>query len=256
MHELVNSNSRIPHRRSRWLPSFAGSGWPERMRSTAFLFFGLTAAAGLALVAIFAQLNFPLLSPVPVGGGQVQRGGVARSVALGREEALAIAPARPSPPAPTAPGRGAAADMTAPDEHGGRAAGAVGEPTPVTAPADTGGGTGGVPSAAPPATPIPTPAPSGSAESATPPPAAAPTPAPPAEPSSKDDKKPTKAAKVDAKAEEKEEKAVSKPKGEAAKPAGPKYEPAPESVPESPAPAADDSAGKEHGNGKSLGRDK
>ena len=47
-------------------PSLAGDGLPERMRSTVFAFLGLTAAAGLALVAIFAQLGFPLLSPTPL----------------------------------------------------------------------------------------------------------------------------------------------------------------------------------------------
>jgi hypothetical protein len=66
MHELVPS---ILH--SRLLsalrsPSFAGDGLPERMRSISFALLGLTAAAGLALVAIFAQLSFPVLSPAPL----------------------------------------------------------------------------------------------------------------------------------------------------------------------------------------------
>ncbi len=47
-------------------PSLAGDGLPERMRSTVVAFLGLTAAAGLALVAIFAQLGFPVLSPAPL----------------------------------------------------------------------------------------------------------------------------------------------------------------------------------------------
>jgi hypothetical protein len=268
MHELVDSNSRIPPRRSRRLPSFAGKGWPERMRSTAFLFFGLTAAAGLALVAIFAQLNFPLLSPVPVGGGQQsQGGGVAQAVALDREGALAIAPARRSLLVPIAPGGDAAGGLTVPNQHGGHAVGAVGGPTPIPAPEETGGGVGGVSPTAPPATPAPAPAPSGSAEPAATPPPPAPTPAP--EPSSKGNKKPAnskpaipatakpgkpaKPSKDHAKAEHPPEKADPKPKDEESTTSGPKYESAPEAAPKSPTPSPEDSAGKDHGNGKALG---
>src|SRR5215469_14507638 len=55
-----NHLSSLPH------PSFAGRGLAERMRSTSFALFGLAAAAGLALVAIFAQPGGPLLSPAPL----------------------------------------------------------------------------------------------------------------------------------------------------------------------------------------------
>ncbi|HET9677727.1 MAG TPA: hypothetical protein VFP21_09510, partial [Solirubrobacterales bacterium] len=48
------------------LPSLAGKGMPERLRSTAFALLGMTAAAGLVLVAIFSQLSFPLLEPAPL----------------------------------------------------------------------------------------------------------------------------------------------------------------------------------------------
>jgi len=48
------------------LPSIAGRGLPERMRSTAVAFLGLTTAAGLALVAIFAQPGFSVLDPAPL----------------------------------------------------------------------------------------------------------------------------------------------------------------------------------------------
>jgi hypothetical protein len=286
--EVVLSRFHTRLRRSRWLPSFAGKGWPERMRSTAFLFFGMTAAAGLALVAIFAQLNFPSLSPVPVGSGPSQSGGVARAVALDREGALALAPARRSPLASTARGKGPAGGVTAPNGYGGHAVGAVGGPIPIPAPEDTGGSVGGVPPAAPPATPAPAPsppAPSESAESAAPP-APAPNPVPSPESSSKDHKKPAKSkpakptkakptrpdkpkpkpdkpkpkpdkpAKVDTKPEHQPEKATPKPKDEAQKTPGPKYEPAPEPAPKSPTPPPDDSAGKDHGEGKALGHDK
>src|SRR3954447_7265800 len=66
MHDLVRS---ISHSRLlAWLrlPSFAGDGLPERMRSTTFALLGLTAAGGLALVAIFAQPSFTLLTPAPL----------------------------------------------------------------------------------------------------------------------------------------------------------------------------------------------
>ena len=62
VHWILHSKSLFPLRR----PSLAGKGLPERMRSTAFALLGLTAAAGLALVAIFAQLGFPLLEPAPL----------------------------------------------------------------------------------------------------------------------------------------------------------------------------------------------
>src|SRR4051812_8110296 len=84
MHELVPSNlpSKVFGRRRRF--SFAGDGLPERMRSTAFAFLGLTAAAGLALVAIFAQLSFPLLSPAPLPSEPMADGAVSKAVALDR----------------------------------------------------------------------------------------------------------------------------------------------------------------------------
>jgi outer membrane biosynthesis protein TonB len=47
-------------------PSLAGRGLPERMRSTTFALLGITAAAGLGLVAIFSQQSWPLLSPDPL----------------------------------------------------------------------------------------------------------------------------------------------------------------------------------------------
>src|SRR3954453_23350025 len=66
MHELVHSS--LHSRLLAWLrlPSFAGDGLPERMRSTTFALLGLTAAGGLALVAIFAQPSFTLLTPAPL----------------------------------------------------------------------------------------------------------------------------------------------------------------------------------------------
>jgi hypothetical protein len=66
MHELVRHTFHSKLLSVLRLPSFAGTGLPERMRSISFALLGLTAAAGLALVAIFAQPNFPLLAPAPL----------------------------------------------------------------------------------------------------------------------------------------------------------------------------------------------
>jgi len=66
MHELVHSIFHSKLLSALRLPSFAGDGLPERMRSISFALLGLTAAAGLALVAIFAQPGFNLLSPAPL----------------------------------------------------------------------------------------------------------------------------------------------------------------------------------------------
>jgi len=66
MHEVVHSIFDSKLLSALRLPSFAGEGLPERMRSISFALLGLTAAAGLALVAIFAQPDFSLLSPAPL----------------------------------------------------------------------------------------------------------------------------------------------------------------------------------------------
>jgi hypothetical protein len=80
------------------LPSFAGNGLTERMRSTSFALLGLTAAAGLALVAIFAQPGFSLISPAPLPdepsiGESI---GNARKLPLGHNP-VALVSARPAP---------------------------------------------------------------------------------------------------------------------------------------------------------------
>ena len=89
MHRLVGSNLHDPFRASPAAAQLrrrrpAGTDAQHRLR----LFLGLTAAAGLALVAIFAQLSFPLLSPVPLPSGPSEGGGVAKAVALDRDGAL------------------------------------------------------------------------------------------------------------------------------------------------------------------------
>jgi hypothetical protein len=82
IHELVQSIFKSGPLASLRLPSLAGSGLPERMRSTVFALLGMTAAAGLALVAIFAQPGFPLLEPVPLPNQSPARQRVADARAL------------------------------------------------------------------------------------------------------------------------------------------------------------------------------
>lgn len=89
MHGVVRYLSKIPR-----LSSLAGNGLPERMRTTAFAFLGLTAAAGLALVAIFAQLSFHVLSPAPLPDASQKTGSVAAGVPLRPQGRLALAGAR------------------------------------------------------------------------------------------------------------------------------------------------------------------
>src|SRR5215207_245368 len=90
MLELVASNlkNRLPRDRN-W-PSLAGTGLPERMRTTAFAFLGLTAAAGLALVAIFAQVSFHVLTPAPLPSQPAEGNAVAEAVALGHSRGASV----------------------------------------------------------------------------------------------------------------------------------------------------------------------
>jgi hypothetical protein len=184
MHELVPSNlqTRLLARLRRF--SFAGDGLPERMRSTAFAFLGLTAAAGLALVAIFAQLSFPLLSPAPLPNEPADGSAVSKAVALERSPG---AFERANPGASPSGYRIAGGD--AGDGLGSGGGGTNPEPTSVSppaspAPAPGGGTSGGEAVETPTASPSPAPAPSSdpaqdkSAATAAPTPAPAPKPTP------------------------------------------------------------------------------
>src|SRR4051812_42024569 len=97
MHELVHYTFHSKLRSALRLPSFAGTGLPERMRSISFALMGLTAAAGLALVAIFAQPGFPILSPAPLPDEPSASESIsgAERVPFGRAP-VAVLPARPA----------------------------------------------------------------------------------------------------------------------------------------------------------------
>lgn len=187
MHDMVLSSfqTRIigPLRR----PSLAGDGLPERMRSTAFAFLGLTAAMGLALVAIFAQINFSVLSPAPMPSGPSAGDAVSEAVAVDRQARPAIggAPVETSrgaddsaaagadrsgadgspaeqggvaPPTSTAPepGGGASGDESVEAPHSGPAPAPPPDPGP---PESAEPGSTPIPAPARPATPTPAPAP-------------------------------------------------------------------------------------------------
>jgi len=184
MHDMVRSSfqTRIigPLRRS----SFAGDGLPERMRSTAVVFLGLTAAMGLALVAIFAQINFSVLSPVPLPSGPSAGSSVAKAVVVDHQSRPAIARTtvgteRPAN-GPAARGAGGPGTSGLQADQGGVAPPASTSPeqgeTSGNEPAE--GPVSGSPSA-PSAEPAPSPAPAASpAKKPTPTPATPGTPAP------------------------------------------------------------------------------
>jgi hypothetical protein len=187
--------SNFPHKAllSARRPSLAGQGLPERMRSTVVAFMGLTAAGGLTLVAIFAQMSFPLLSPAPLPDGPSQARGVAKAEVVSASHGLKAA-------IPAPPGDGQASDPRAqggdavgssPRDQGSNVVAPVNSTPPagaggVGAPAETGDGAASPPTSsapsppsAPSSTQAPTPAPEPAAPSvpATPPkPEAAPPP--------------------------------------------------------------------------------
>ncbi|HEX3042358.1 MAG TPA: hypothetical protein VHP56_09765 [Solirubrobacterales bacterium] len=177
MHDLVLSNFHIRRPKSLRRPSFAGNGLPERMRSTAFAFLGLTAALGLALVAIFAQLSFPVLAPAPPPAGPAGESGVSTSLAVGRglagpaQQAALLGGAAPA-------GVGGGGRNGVPSRRGDGRVGDVGSSVAAEKPGDAvEPNDEGVQQE--PAPPPPAPAPTGSeAASAETAPAAAPTPIP------------------------------------------------------------------------------
>lgn len=183
MHEVVRSIFHSKLLSAPRLPSFAGEGLPERLRSISFALLGLTAAAGLALVATFAQPGFSLLSPAPLP----DRPSASQSVAEAKKLPLAHRPvavlaAQPAhsqqeggPSSADAPSPGASGK--AGGEEQAPASGAVDAPaatrTPEPSSGDSGGGSGNGsggssgsapvaapdPAAAPPAAPVSPPAP-------------------------------------------------------------------------------------------------
>src|ERR1700750_1846300 len=155
------------------LPSLAGRGMPERLRSTAFAVLGLTAAAGLALVAIFAQLSFPLLEPAPLPDeptasesiGEAQKARFGHGPGALVTVRPAASPHRGSSSAAGHPSQASGGTSTGTGRTAAPLAG-IGAPTPVSTPEPSSGnnggggdgsGPGGGPSPDPTAAPEPTP---------------------------------------------------------------------------------------------------
>jgi outer membrane biosynthesis protein TonB len=202
MLELVPSNfkNRLPRDRS-W-PSLAGTGLPERMRTTAFAFLGLTAAAGLALVAIFAQVSFHVLSPAPLPSEPAGGNAVAEAVALDHSPGTVVPVVRaqvrdgssgevgddPGGDQDRSAGGSSPAGGTAPagpaPDGGGAAAQPAENPAPDPAPVPASSNPSSAPAPQPQPVSEPAPAPSSSSPKPAPTPArpAAPTPAAPPAP--------------------------------------------------------------------------
>src|SRR6187402_2766248 len=241
--------------------NLVGQGLPERMRSVGFAFLGLTAATGLALVAIFAQTGFPLLSPAPLPSGPSEPSSISKAVSLGRG-ATAVAPAQG---AVAVPGSGRGQNGSPGAAGGSRRTGADDSAVPVSgAPTGDAPETPG-PSTSPPPATAPAPAPTTTTTESAPSPAPVEVPVSSPGTGTKPDKSKAVApnpSKDEEEAAEPEEKPVktkpSKPaKAKPSKPAKPEAKPSnphkPEAAPApevsyvpAPAPAPVDS-----GNGKS-----
>jgi hypothetical protein len=259
------------------LPNVVGRGMPERIRSVGFAFLGLTAAAGLALVAIFAQMGFPLLSPVPLPDGPSEPSSVSRAVPVEEGSATAgLAQAQGAVAAPGASRGQGGGDSVAREDRGG---GADGSATSVSDAlgGDSPDGLEPVATSPPAATPDPAPAPvptttATTTTESTSPPAAAPagsegTEAQPGRSTAGSSDADRPKAKPAAKSPKSEKPARSRPvkspkakparsdskavKPEAAPAAQPKYVPAPESTPVDQGK----DEGKDNGNGNGNGED-
>ena len=259
MHGVVRSLGNSKLARILHLPSLAGTGLPERMRTTAFAFLGLTAAAGLALVAIFAQLSFHVLSPTPLPSEPVQGGAVAEAVALDHAPAAFVPADRPRDGAAGGDTGGVGGDSAA---GSGRDSGnpAPTQESPVVVPAPSGGGVAAAPAGNPPRDPAsaPDPGPSPAPAATSPPapePVAAPKPkpkpsSPPAQPAS-----PTQVASAPGNSSSSAAAAHASARGVEAssKSAAAVEAPSPETS-STPAPSA--SADPGNGKGKAVGHTK
>jgi hypothetical protein len=209
----VSSNLRDKLIHSIRRPSLAGNGLPERMRSTVVAFLGLTAAAGLALVAIFAQLGFPLLSPSPLPSAPAESSSVSKGMPLTQGSAVGLARAQGAVAAPgSARDRHGPADATH-EDRGADVDGSA-DPVPDSSPGDS-------PADSEPVA-TPTPDPAAAPTTTTTPTTTESTPAPVEVPASSPEtgEKPDKSNAVDSKPDKPEAKpAAVKPSKPEAKPA-------------------------------------
>lgn len=148
-------------------PNVAGRSLAERMRSTTFALFGLAAAAGLALVAIFAQPGGPLLSPAPLPSEPSSSVSRAEALEAGSAPRLVVrgAPLGLSVSLTGSGSQRGQAGAVGGAPSGAPATGAIGKPHSVGAPPASEGESdenGGEPEATPAPQPAPVPAPASS----------------------------------------------------------------------------------------------
>lgn len=154
------------------MPSFAGTGLLERMRSTTFALLGIVAAMALGLVAMVSSQGVPVLPGLSLPGVSTERDRVddARVIAT-PSPAQGVGPAAEARSAGSAPAAGAEAKRSDSSSLAGSRQLATAENPP---PADP--GEAGEPSDEAPVAPAPAPTPAAEA------PAAAPSPQPAPEP--------------------------------------------------------------------------
>lgn len=146
-------------------PSLAGTSLVQRMRTTTFALLGFGAAAGLALVAVFAQPGWPLLSPAPLPHEPSASIGRAQATGLGRVAKLpgSVGHRGAGPTIASLPTAAARGGSPAGGGVDGRAHehGSIGSPQPVGSSPSTGAGAAGAVhhEAAPEVVPTPAPEP-------------------------------------------------------------------------------------------------
>jgi len=240
---MHSSRNKTPLRGLRF-SSLAGKGMPERIRNFGFAFLGLTAAAGLAVVAIFAQMSFPLLSPAPLPSAPSEPNSVSKAVPLTESSAtVGIAQSRS---AVVASGLGASrgdSSAAGPRREGGSSVDGTADPV---AGSVSGNDSGSTEPSEPAGNPAPGPAPAPTTSEPAPAPVETPVASPEtgskpdrSTPVSSDPDKPKAqpAAAKPPRAEPKPVKPAKSPKGTPVKPSKPaKPEPKPAKTAATPAP--------------------
>jgi hypothetical protein len=107
----VRQQKRQPRPGARF--SLLGDGLLERTRSTTFALLGLTAAVGLALIAVVLQGDWPLIAGSPIPQAPVVRESVGAAAALDAPAAPPVAQRAAARRQPTAPSHGTGSDRHA-----------------------------------------------------------------------------------------------------------------------------------------------
>lgn len=91
--------------------SVLGDGLLERTRSTTFALLGVTAAVGLAVIAVALQEDWPLVAGSPVPRAPVLHESVGEATALGAKPSPGVAPGGPAPRTRSGASRGRSAPV-------------------------------------------------------------------------------------------------------------------------------------------------